>query len=325
MTTTRTRLGLIGTALAALIAPLTLAVMASPSEAADIRGHHLTTYKVERQLEIDGQDSSGASLSCDPGDYAVDGTWRVDNVDDPNPQLDMFGDERDVLALGSYGDSNVRTWQFRFHNGADGRAQLKIWVVCLDGRTQTQWNHFHNLAIGPRLMSPLTNVGLGSEVFDSPDACGTDQILVAPGFNITDGTGYNFRSWPNASLRGWYWAFISHHATTDINVYGRCLDVETSTKQGHHHNLLAYFTHGWGGSYAALPVSPHTERQLTCADHYLGAVGAWWINDPHHVWHLGSDPRPVTRAHSFWNDGGGDHGTYLTLRCLGKRTSTGTS
>jgi hypothetical protein len=33
----------------------------------------------------------------------------------------------------------------------------------------------------------------------------------------------------------------------------------------------------------------------------------------------------VTRAHFFWNDGGGGHGSYLTLRCLGKRTSHGFS
>jgi len=322
MTSRRTRLGLIGSAIAALIAPVTMAVMASPVEAADVRGHHLTTYKVEMQVDLDGHDTVSESLSCAAGDYAVDGTWRVDNVDDPNPQLGMFGDERDVLALASYGDSNVRHWRFRFHNGADGRAQLKIWVVCLDGRTQTQWGHFHDLNIGPRLTVSLTDVGLGDEVYDSPDACTSDQILVAPGWNITDGTAKNYRSWPNATLGGWYWAFISNHATTDINVYARCLDVQTDVKQGHRHNILAYFTHGWGGSFANLPVSSRTERQLTCADHYLGAVGAWWINDPHHVWHLGSDPRPVTRAHQFWNDGGGGHGTYLTLRCLGKRTGT---
>lgn len=325
MTTTRTRLGMIGAAIAALIAPVTLATMAGPAEAADIRGHHLTTYKVEKQLEIDGQDSASASLSCKAGDFAIDGTWRVDNVDDPNPQLDMYGDERDVLTLASYGDSDVRTWLFRFKNGADGKAQLKIWVVCLNDRTQKQWGHDHQLSIGHRLNASVHDIGVGEEIFEGDNACSTDQILVAPGFSINDGTARNFRSWPTGSHRGWHWAFESHHATTDLNLYARCLDVRTSTTQNHHHDIRTYFTHNLGGAHANLPVSERTERQLTCAEHYLGAVGGWWVNDKHHVWHLGSDPRPVTRANFFWNDGHGDHGTYVTLRCFGKRTSTGIS
>ncbi|MDP2772275.1 MAG: hypothetical protein Q8O61_01865 [Nocardioides sp.] len=325
MTTTRTRLGLIGTAVAALVAPLTLAVLATPAEAApDRRAHHLKTYRLEKVIELEGGEGASPSLSCRAGDIAVDGMWRVDNVDDPNPQLGMFGDERDVLALASYGDTVPRHWRFRLHNGADGRAQLKIFVVCLDDRTVKQWGHSHKLSIDPRLHINLTDVGVGDEVYDSPDACGTDQILVAPGFNITDGTARNYRSWPNQTLRGWYWAFDSHHATTDITVYGRCLDVKTSINKGHRHNIQSYFTHGWNGSYEGLPVSPRYERQLTCANHYWGAVGAWWIVNPHHVWHLGSDPRPVTRAHFFWNTTHGS-ASYLTLRCLGKRTSHGFS
>lgn len=320
MTRRARRLGLIGSAVAALVAPLTLTVLAAPTEAADVRGHHLETYRLEAQVELDGHDSASPFLRCEAGDFAVDGTWRVDNVDDPNPQLGMFGDERDVLALASYGDTNVRTWRFRFLNGADGRAQLKIFVVCLDGRTVQQWGHRHNLSVDARQDGLLPDVGLGSVTYASADACDADQVLIAPGFSINDGTARNFRSWPTSSLRGWHWGFVSLDATTDISLYVRCLDLRTSVAQGHRHNILTYVTHGNSGSYAALPVSSRTERQLTCDTHYFGGVGAWWVNDPYHVWHLGSDPRPVTRAHSFWNDGGGDSGTYLTLRCLGKRT-----
>ena len=326
MTTTRKRLGLIGTAIAALIAPLTLAVLATPAEAAvDRRAHHLETYRLEKLIELEGGEGASPSLTCRAGDFAVDGMWRVDNVDDPNPQLGMFGDERDVLTLASYGDVDVRTWLFRFHNGADGRAQLKIFVVCLEGRTVTQWGHSHNLLIGPRLNGLLPNVGVGSEDYSSPDLCGPDQILVAPGFSINDGTARSYGHWTTPSFRGWRWAFVSHHATTDISLYARCLNTKTSTTLGHRHNILQYMTHGSAGSFLNLPVSSRTERQLTCDNHYWGAVGAWWISDYDHVWHLGSDPRPVTRAHFFWNDGGGGHGSYLTLRCLGKRTSHGFS
>ncbi|SDN74667.1 hypothetical protein SAMN05192576_2693 [Nocardioides szechwanensis] len=326
MTTRRTRLGMIGTAIAALIAPLTVAVLATPAEAAvDRRAHHLETYRLEKTIELEGGEEAWTYLGCRAGDIAVDGMWRVDNVDDPNPQLGMFGDERDVLALASYGDTDARYWLFRFLNGADGRAQLKIFVVCLEGQTVTQWGHSHNLVLDPRQSGTLSDVGVGAMDYGWVDRCGTDQILVAPGFSINDGTARSYGSWPEPNYRGWHWGFVSHHATTDINLYARCLDVKTGSTLGHRHNILSYFTHGSAGSFLNLPVTDRTERQLTCDTHYWGAVGAWWVSDPHHVWHLGSDPRPVTRAHSFWNDGGGGHGSYLTLRCLGKRTSHGFS
>lgn len=327
MTTTRTRLAMIGAAIAALVAPLTLAVLATPAQAApDRRAHHLETYRLEKLVELEGGEGAWATLRCRSGDFAVDGTWRVDNVDDPNPQLGMFGDERDVLTLASYGETEPRTWRFRFHNGADGRAQLKIFLVCLQGRTVKQWGHRHQLSAQPRVDTVLSDVGEAPVTYSTGNACGPNFVLVAPGFKVEDGSARNFRSWPTSNLRGWSWAFDSFDATTDISVYTRCLNVRTSVNRGHRHRVLTNFTHGYNGSYLALPASSRYERQLTCDQHYWGAVGAWWINVGHekHLFHLGSDPRPVTRAHFFWNQVHG-LGNYLTLRCLGKRTGHGFS
>src|SRR5947209_20587848 len=69
--------------------------------------HFLHMYKVEKQVDLEGEFPGNTfhdHLFCDAGDYAVDGMWQVAHVDQANPQLGEFGDERKVEITRSYRD-----------------------------------------------------------------------------------------------------------------------------------------------------------------------------------------------------------------------------
>ena len=48
--------------------------------------HFTKVYKIEKQLDLNGHQSAHEHLYCEAGDYAIDGMWRVDNVDQANPR-----------------------------------------------------------------------------------------------------------------------------------------------------------------------------------------------------------------------------------------------
>ncbi|HMW46340.1 MAG TPA: hypothetical protein PKD47_10675, partial [Solirubrobacterales bacterium] len=66
--------------------------------------HFTKVYKIEKQLDLNGHQSAHEHLYCEAGDYAIDGMWRVDNVDQANPQIGIFGDMRDITVTRSYSD-----------------------------------------------------------------------------------------------------------------------------------------------------------------------------------------------------------------------------
>ena len=71
-------------AVALAAAGVTFAMTASAS--ADSR-HHLQMYKVEKQVSLQPGLNPEQTLSCNNGDIAADGMWRIDQVD-YNAQLD---------------------------------------------------------------------------------------------------------------------------------------------------------------------------------------------------------------------------------------------
>lgn len=319
----------IAVALLALLAPLAVAAgLASPAQAAAPRTHHLTTYKVEAHVDLSGEfpdNTLHTHLYCRPGDYALDGMWRVDHVDQANPP-DTFGDERDVQVDASYGDDgNPAEWHFRFVNNADGDAQLKIFVTCIDNSTQGQHGHSHPIVLSSRY-DDNTNLALpsgSSSIAHATECTGANEVAVAPGFNFTSGNGRIFRSWPSMNTRNWSWAFVVN-GPADVSVYHRCLAVKTGAGGNgpHAHRVFAGWFPGVGGDFGAIPVSTGFERRYSCESkaYDKGMVGAFWIDDPTHVWWLGMDPRPKSRAFRFWNDSLSGNGTYVALLCVGSRT-----
>lgn len=338
----RSRTFLIGAAIAALLAPLALvAAMASPASAGQMKQHQVYMYKVEKHVDLYGEfpdQNMHEHVYCNPGDIALDGMWRVDNVDQANPP-ETTGDERDVYFSASYGDEHDKTeWHFRATNFADGKAQIKLWVTCIRGNVEQAFLHSHHVQISPRYdfgaLGVHSYAATGTDSF-SHSVCPDGTYAVAPGFNVTShefGSKVRiFRSWPTPNYRGWQWAFKVDHAPVDVRVYLRCLSVKVGAAGNgpHSHELfMTWRPHGYSGVLDHLDVFKTQERRLNCDDGHDGAryqnyklmVGAFWINDPHHVWYLGMDPRPKQRAYKYWWDGHGDNGVYHAGLCIRART-----
>ena len=147
--------------------------------------------------------------------------------------------------------------------------------------------------------------------------------------STTDWSG----SWPTTGGRGWQWQFIVGHADTQIDVAFRCLATEVSpygAPKKHTHKLpMTWRPNADSGGYYQHIGHGWNEYQYSCDDDsnhdgafyqdYKAMVGAFWIHDPHHVWYLGMEPRPKTRASWFWHESGSDL-VSLGALCIKSRT-----
>jgi hypothetical protein len=348
---TRPRTILVAIAAAALAAPIAaVAVLAGPVEAAGNVGprkHEVTMYKVEQQLDLSGEfpDSDAHEhLYCDNGDIALDGMWRVEHVDqfdpsdeDPDdPEGGFYHDERDVVVYASYPDSSDnREWHFRLENFSQGNAQVKLFITCIKGRTEATANHGHDINISPVYTDTSHHsLGAGAQDLEFDGTCDPGYYAVAPGFNFVNNE-YNepFRSWPIASGRSWHWAFKVTDPHPELNVYLRCLRKKVDSEFGpgaskkHTHKVpMVYRPNLAGFATDVSPAHRSVERRFDCDQgagnysSYKAMVGAFWIDDPHHVWFLGMDPRPKQRAYRFWYDGSSSNTVYLGALCIRART-----
>ncbi|WP_395658583.1 hypothetical protein [Nocardioides sp.] len=333
----RTRTLLFGAAAAALLAPLAIvAGFASPASAASGKPHEVYMYKVEKHVDLDGEYPDNLMhehVSCNGGDIALDGMWRVDHVDQANPP-ETSGDERNVVITASYGDSGDRAlWHFRANNYADGRAQIKLFVTCIRGTVEQAYGHSHSVQISQRYDDNRgLPVGVSTD-WTHVNSCPDGSLAVAPGFNISDDLhrARLFRSWPTDDYRSWRWAFVVDDPGTNISVYLRCLTIKTGPggAGGHVHNLLwAWRPNGSFLDHQFFDRVGVQERRINCDDGNNGAmyqdykamVGAFWSSNPFHHWFLGMDPRPKQRSYSFWWDGSGSNDIYLGALCIRART-----
>src|SRR5581483_5747390 len=124
-----------------IIAAAALAALAiAPGSALATGAHFLGMYKVEKHLDIQGEGGS-YSISCnDPSDIAVDGMWRIDNVEQDNDYYyaplhntpfwyDVNLAVEPVAAYSSAKD----TYTFKFLPQSGGDAQGKLFLTCLPG------------------------------------------------------------------------------------------------------------------------------------------------------------------------------------------------
>jgi len=335
---TRSRSWLVGAGIAALLAPLALVVAAAtPASAGVGKFHEIYMYKVEKHVDVSGDfpdKNMHEHVYCNPGDYALDGMWRVDSVEQANPP-ETVGDERDVYFTASYGDDMDATeWHFRATNFADGKAQIKLFATCIRGHVENAHLHTHAVRLSNRFSEGHPGLGVGVQEFDGGFGCNTDEYAVAPGYNVTSAQFEKrvrlFRSWPTANFRSWHWAFLVDDPV-DMTVYIRCLRFTTGPGGNgpHAHQIpMTWRPNGYGGVFHNLNVHGTQERRLNCDDppnasfyqDYKAMVGAFWIDDPHHVWFMGMDPRPKQRSYKFWWDGAGSNGVYLSALCVRART-----
>lgn len=302
----------------ALMAPAAM-VVSSPATA-DGNGRHrhdLNTYKREGWIAISGtapDNTAHEHMLCDDGDYALDGMWKVDAHD---------GDDRTLQADASYGDIALpNKWHFRFVNNGPGRVQVKLFVTCLTGVTGERDGHTHSLSW--RAAAPVdTDFTVAGGAVVPTQTCLANEIPVNPGFNFTlGGTGRIFRSYPTPDELGWQWAFIP---TSDgrVTTYLHCLSRTTSSAgtPAHTHEVDADLLPGYGGQSELLGTGEQVDRTISSRAHDEGNIGAYWIDDPYHVWYLGQDARGQVRTTRFWFDGAGSGQVYLAVFGFDKRTT----
>lgn len=295
--------------------------------------HGLDMYKVEQFVDLQENDEiDGLQLKCAHGDYAVDGMWRVDQVnfnfqiDDPGP----WGDWNRYNGVDVTESRSVAkdTWSYTFLNNTAEKAQAHVWITCLGRQTQSAEHdaHKHAITLSDRYdHTDLIGAGEVAEVDAGAHKCDNGEIVVAPGFIVPDGVIKLYRSWPSANLRKWR---IGFYTTGDPNVTTsiRCLKVKTEKTSGHRHTLQVRFR------ASSISVKRHFVDQLKvdCGQTEKGLVGAFDIlgdhdwdagYEDHMLWYIGQEPQIKSRVFHVWNHDDSEWDGDFGLVCFDDRVS----
>jgi uncharacterized repeat protein (TIGR01451 family)/fimbrial isopeptide formation D2 family protein len=255
--------------------------------------HFTNVSKLEEQISLNRGETRTVSVTCASG-VVTDGSFRIDQVDQGTG---TFASVR-ALENRQIGD---RTWRVTLRNDATGRAQAKIFAVCMAPDV-------HPIV----LSAPVTTtqaLGPGTHTVDLP--CGPGQVAIAPGFLFAGGDARVRRSEDDGT--GWSFTVDVPVATT-ATLSIRCMDTQLGVVNGHTHNLQLSHPQ----TTATIPAGQTVEVQVTCAADAKGIVAtsdlaAGLIN-------LGNDPRPKTRAFRIYNPTGAALSATLDLLCVGDRT-----
>ncbi|MGB0119564.1 MAG: isopeptide-forming domain-containing fimbrial protein [Solirubrobacterales bacterium] len=262
--------------------------------------HLLDVQKVEAQIDLEAGQQKTVSVTCPANYFASDGSVRIDQIDQGT------GDWTSPQVLESYA-SAVDTWKGTVKNTATGRAQAKIFAVCIKRSTSDDGGHSHDLITSDPIT--VSNVVLaGKNEFTL--VCGPGQVAIQPGFQSSTPANLVY-----SEPEGNGWKFILDNSEpADVTVSIRCMTRQVTFSDGHTHDLrfehiVKEFT---------IPAGTVSEAQLTCADGYKGIVADMDLDDG--LVSLGNDPRPVTRAFKIYNPTDHDLKARLSLLCLGDRT-----
>lgn len=287
----------------AVLVVIALALLA-PSQA--FASHDLGIYKKEAHVDLSA-DEATASVSCDSGDHAVDGMWRVDHADQDDyvQPLDLIAGAVDVLEAYPSSDD---TYSFRFEKNATGRVQVKLFVSCLNDST-LGGSHTHSFSTAFSAFSTQSTVvtGTGGLTRTSIAAtpCPSGQLLVTPGYNvdpttILDDTATQtdpspgmmrlYQSHGASSKVDWTWAFensaLPLNYTATITTTWRCLKVKVPQNGFDKHKLVTRYK---SSTFTPDP-STVDEGRLNCGDHYKAILAGFSIpTDPSDVATAASD------------------------------------
>ena len=284
----------------------------------DSHDHHVTVSKVEKQFDLEAGQFKTETLTCPNGGSVVDGSVRIDNVDQGTGNLRSVG----VVESKSVGND----WEFSARNYATGRAQGKVFGVCLPHDTENG-----NDAGGPSHKHAITFEPLQTVSVVAPTAGHYDVVIhcnaplgtfvspAAPGYEFTaGGAGELVRSEEDLTAGpGWSFGF-EMSAPGTINVSLRCLDRYVGTTLGHTHEL--WLSHP--DIYVTVPPNYPAGGQfdIDCSDEAKGIVATYDL--PFGVWMVGNDPQPKRRSFKLVNETAVDQTVHLDLLCIGDRTGT---
>lgn len=266
--------------------------------------HGLDVQKVETQIDLNPGETRTIQAKCPPGFFVSDGSVRIDHIDQGT------GTWASPEVLESRASDN-QTWQGTVRNTASGRAQAKIFAVCIRATTSPN-GHSHNLQVSDPVAATVNlKPGSNKAVLECP----VGTVAIQPGF-IADSPGHLVYSQPEGN--GWKFNYTTaaDEPHDQVTVSIRCLDRKVSMS-GHGHDLSLLRI--WD-EVTIQPGQVH-EVQLTCPDGSKGIVGGWDVEKG--LIPLGNDPRPVTRAYKVYNPTDQPLKVRYSLLCLGDDTSTG--
>ena len=264
--------------------------------------HLLDVQKVETQIDLNPGEQKTIQAVCPNGYFVSDGSVRIDHIDQGT------GDWTAPEVLESRASAPDR-WQGTVKNTATGRAQAKIFAVCIKQTTVADGTHTHDLIVSAPITTSDEALAPGKKT--ATLECGPGQTAIAPGF-VSTGAANLVYSEPEGN--GWKF-ILDVHEPSQLTFSISCLTRQVSVTDGHTHDLK--FQHIV--KEFEIPAGTVNEAQLTCADGYKGIVADMDLDDG--LVSLGNDPRPVTRAFKLYNPT--DHAlkARLSLLCLGDRTA----
>jgi len=293
----------------------------TPAKPGRGKNPQLQMYKVEQHLTVlEDEGVVEKSVACPNGDIAADGMWRVDQVD-YNAQLDSGGpyDLHNGVSVLAAENTDLSTYAFKVANNTESDVQLKLWVTCLGKKTAPD-THQHDLVVtGPK--TKTVSWSAGQNVSSSADLkCASGEIAIAPGWNITGGSGEIFRSAPSQGLDSWQFGFSAGESPTTIATSVRCLKLKTGTTNGHAHKLQSGPVTTGGQAFDK--GNGVKETIVNCGEHEKGLIGGFDVADGDGDYDasklswLGMDPRLKSRAYKTLGTG---HAPELVLVCVGDR------
>ena len=268
--------------------------------------HLIDVQKAEVHMDLEAGEERTLSVTCPTGYVATDGSGRIDHVDQGTGTLASVGTvESRATALD--------TWTATLRNDATGRAQAKVFAVCVKTVTEANQGHTHELQLGDVVSQA---VDLSSGAVTATLECAPGTVPIRPGY-LLDGTASVVTSYPVGDTS---WEFALSVGAGDAGsgtVSVLCMVDELSETDGHSHDLdLRDVTQ-------SVTVAPGEvlEVTLTCPVGYKGIVAGWRLDEG--LVNLGNDPRPIIRVFKLYNPTSGPLTADLWLGCLSTRTLSG--
>jgi hypothetical protein len=340
-----------------LVGATAFAAMALPGSAMAGKSHLLKLYKVEQHVDLQGQDDT-YNLSCYGQDLALQGMWRVDDVEQDNDFYDLDGpggswattsapasnDHADWDVLRSVRPTMVQhngdsSYDFGFTPLSGGDAQLKLWVTCLGKNAESVDGHTVSWALTNATTSGPTTIhlpGAGStNVASAP--CPAGFIAVQPGFRIGtaalpggDADVTRFES--SNGDKTWNWTFdnrLGDQGSGDFiyTTSSSCLELRSgvaSSGTAHRHRIVKKQASSY--SQPNILATRVSEVQAHCGELYKGMLGGWNYNLASgwstQLYFLGMDPRIKIRAFKFIDRGGAvPTNQVVSLLCFKDKTT----
>ncbi|QWF22006.1 DUF11 domain-containing protein [Nocardioides sp. LMS-CY] len=275
-----------------------------PTSGADHQ-HLFDVQKTEVQVDVEPGAQATGTVTCPSGYVVTDGSGRVDHVDQGTGTLaDVAMTENHAV-----GDDG---WTARFLSEATGRAQAKVFAVCVARDSEVVSGHRHSLVIDGQqsetrsLPTGRTTIAMG---------CVSGQVPIQPGYALDDAAPV-VTTYPDGE-HGWTFAVDNPGGASAGTFTLRCLDVLVGSAHGHQHRLALDEVR----QTATVQPGEVAEVTLSCAADAKGIVAGYDV-DPGLVV-LGNDPRPIVRVFKLYNPTAEPLDARLYLLCLANRTERG--